>query len=288
VKTVPAALVNCGTLVMGVYILRRDGTQLGWTQHDRDATVTIEIDGVDTDVDLFANPGFNIQSLVSTAGLGVDNTENRIIAGDDMTRADIYARLWDGSRVYFFRYSWKDPAAGIIPVKRGSFGNYRPKLAEFVVEFRDLRQALQSNSTWVFQEGCRWRLGDARCAKDLTAFTFTPITVTAVASAYSFTASALTQAADFFGNGEITWVTGLNAATPGHQVKTHATGGVITLSEFAVFAIQVGDTFTIKAGCRQRWDVDCRDKFDNLLNYGGEKDKTTRDELVKPAEFAEV
>jgi len=105
VKTVPAALVNCGTLVMGVRIARRDGTILGWTQHDRDATVTVVLDGGNIDVDLLANPGFNIQSLVSTAGLGVDNTENRVIAGDDMTRGDIYARLWDGADVYFFRYS---------------------------------------------------------------------------------------------------------------------------------------------------------------------------------------
>ena len=69
--------------------------------------------------------------------------------------------------------------------------------------------------------------------------------------------------------------------TPGAKVKAFA-AGVVTLSEAAIYPIVIGDTFTIIAGCRKRWDVDCKDKFDNLLNYGGEKDKPTRDELIAP------
>lgn len=277
-KTIPAGLVDCATLVFGVRIVRTDTTVLGLTDHDKDKTVTV--DGVSTLLE--ASPGFSIENLVSTAGLGVDNTEIQVESGTDITRADILARIWDGARVYFFRFNWKDPAAGTIPVKRGSFGNFKPKLDHFVVEFRDLRQALQPNSTWVFQEACRWRLGDARCAKNLTAFTFTTAVTTATSNTV-FTASALTQAADYFGEGFVDFTSGLNAATPGFKVKSF-TGGVVTLSEGAIYPIQVGNAFTIIAGCRKRWDLDCRDKFDNLLNFGGEKDKPTRDQLIRPAE----
>ena len=228
---------------------------------------------------LEATPGFNIQSLVSAAGVGVDNTDVYVIADDAvLTRADILAGKWDGAKVYFFRYNWKLPASGLIPVKRGSFGNFSPQQGQFKVEFRDQRQALQQNTTWVIQEACRWRLGDARCTVDLDPFTF-EAEVTAVASAYEFTSTDLDQADDYFGEGFVNWLTGLNAGTPGHKVKSFA-AGVVTLSEFAVFEIDEGDTFEITAGCRKRWEEDCKDKFDNIINFGGEKDKPTRDELV--------
>ena len=284
-KTIASGLVNCGTLVFGVRIVRKDGTVLGWTQHDRDQTVTVTLRGVGHSTAMLANPGFNIQSLSSTAGLGVDNTDIYVISADDeMTRADILARKWDGCEVYFFRYNYKLPAAGVIPVKLGSFGNFKPELGQFKVEFRDIRQALQQNTTWIFQEGCRWRFGDARCGLDIADFTVEG-EVTAVSGSYQFTDSSLVQASDYFGEGFVHWLTGDNAGYPDHKVKTFATG-VVVLSEAPIFAIGIGDTFEISAGCRKRWDEDCNTKFDNLLNYGGEKDKPTRDSLIKPPDAA--
>lgn len=281
-KTVPVGASSCGTLVHGIRVVRRDGTVLGWTEHDRDATVTV----LGQSIELLANPGFNLSSIVSTAGLGVDTAICDVMAGDQMTRADILARKWDGATVYLFRYDWTDPTAGTVPIKRGSFGNFKPKLGQFAVEFRDLRQALQHNSTWVLQEACRWQLGDARCTKNLAAFTHAG-TVTAVASQYQFTDSGLAQAADYFGEGEIVWLTGLNEGLR-HKVRVHATGGVFTLAEAAIFTIGVGDTFNAIAGCRKRFTEDCLGKFDNALNYGGEKDKPKRDDLMAPGQPEDV
>lgn len=281
-RTIPAGLR--GTLVWGAVVLWRDGSSSGWTEHDRDADVSL--DGSSTTYRLLANPGLSIETLVSTAGLAVDNTEIRIAAGDgELTVPDILARRRDGAQVYFFRYSWKNPAAGLIEMSRGSFGNFRPKLGEFSVEYRDLRQALQSNSTWLTQEACRWRYGDARCGRDTGPETFA-FTVTAVNSQYEFETD-LTQPDDYFGEGELQWDTGANANTPGFKVKEYEqTDGVVTLSEAAVLEIQVGDTGTATRGCRKRV-VDCKAR-DNIRRYGGEKDKPTRDSLVAPAEFEEV
>ena len=135
-KTVFAGASTCGTLVHGIRVVRRDGTVLGWTEHDRSATVT----AMGESTALLANPGFNLSSIVSTAGLGVDNATCDVLAGDEMTRADILARKWDGASVYLFRYNWANPAAGVVPIKRGSFGNFKPKLGQFAVEFRDIRK----------------------------------------------------------------------------------------------------------------------------------------------------
>lgn len=281
-KTAFAGASTCGTLVHGIRIRRKDGTILGWTEHDRDATVTV----FGESLELLANPGFTLSSLVSTAGLGVDNATCEVIAGEEITRADILAGRWDKASVYLFRYNWKDPAAGVVPVKRGHFGNFAPKLGSFSVEFRDLRQALQFNSTWVLQETCRWRLGDSRCTKDLAGFTHAG-TVTAVASQYQFTAAALAQADDYFGEGEVEWLTGANAGLR-HKVRAFASGGVFTLAEAAIYSIGVTDTFIPIAGCRKRRTEDCVGKFDNVLNFGGEADKPLRDELMAPGQVEEV
>lgn len=277
-KTIPSDLLNCGTLVFGVRIVRKDLTVLAYTEHDVDQTVTV--DTVSTL--LLGNPGFNIQSLVSSAGFGVDNTDVLINESDDITRVDLLMRKWDGAKVFFFRYNWKLPGSGLIPVKRGSWGNFAPLLGQFKAEFRDQRQAWQQNTTWVFQEGCRWRLGDVRCTVDLVPFTSTPVSVTAAsASAYTFTASALVQPSDFFGEGLLLWLTGNNA---GCESKVRGNvGDVITLSDAMIGLIQIGDTFTIVAGCRKRFDEDCVAKFSNGINYGGEKDKPTRDDLISTA-----
>lgn len=277
-KTVHADLANCGTLVFAVVIVRTDATVLAYTQHDRDQTVMVGA----SPVVLLANPGFNLQSLVSSAGLGVDNTEITLLESDDITRTDVLATKWDGASVYFFRYNFKLPLSPIIPVKRGSFGNFTPQLGQFVVEFRDLRQAMQPNSTWVFQEGCRWRFGDARCGKDLAPLTFA-FEVTAVASAYAFTIDVV-EPDDTFGEGEVIFDAapdgGLNAGL--HFKVKGSVGGVITLSEAAILAVVAGDTGSIVAGCRKRFEEDCKTRHDNALNYGGEKDKPTRDSLTTP------
>jgi uncharacterized phage protein (TIGR02218 family) len=282
VKTVFSGASTCGTLAAGIRIVRRDGTVLGWTEHDRDATVTV--DGEETE--LIANPGFTLSSLVSTAGLGVDSASCDVVAGAELTRADILAKKWDGAQVYLFRYDWKAPEAGIVSVKGGSFGNFSPALGQFTVEFRDPRQALQYNSTWVLQENCRWEFGDARCRKDRADFTFGG-TVTASASQYAFTASAMAQAADYFGEGEVRWLTGANAGCR-HKVRLFASGGVFTLAEAAIFQIVIGDTFDAIAGCRKRKAEDCVAKFDNVLNHGGEADKPTRDSVMAPGSPEDV
>jgi uncharacterized phage protein (TIGR02218 family) len=82
------------------------------------------------------------------------------------------------------------------------------------------------------------------------------------------TAPALTQAADYFAAGELTWTSGPNNGLKG-EVKTSAPGSV-TLQLPPSWAPSVGDTFTAVAGCTKRAQEDCLTKFDNLINFRGE------------------
>ncbi len=153
----------------------------------------------------------------------------------------------------------------------------------YVVEFRSLTQALQQTQGIVTSKTCRARLGDSRCTKDLTSFTYSS-TVTAAASSQVFTDAARAEADDWFAEGIVTFLTGDNAGLS-QQVKAFA-GRVFTLSLPMPFPVQVGDTFTAIAGCRRRLEEDCRDKFDNVVNFQGEPHLPGQDALSKPAEAA--
>ena len=62
-------------------------------------------------------------------------------------------------------------------------------------------------------------------------------------------------------------------------VREHTAGGVIHLAVPLIADIAPGQTGTIVAGCLKRFE-DCRDKFANVLNFGGHKDIPSTEELV--------
>jgi uncharacterized phage protein (TIGR02218 family) len=254
-------------LVFILKITRTDGEVLALTEHSS----ALVVDGVTYE------PGLTVGSISSSSGTNVDNTDITLTASDAVTNAELMEGRWDGASFLLQQVNWKSLADGTIAFKAGKLGNVTPKLGQFVFEMRDHRQALQSDTTAVMQATCRYRLGDSKCTKDLAAFTHAG-TVTDVTSRQVFADSGLAQAADYFGEGEVVWLTGLNTGLR-CKVKTHATGGVLTLTFPLVRDIEVGDTFTAIAGCRKRLPEDCRDKFDNVINFGGEYHKPTMDEL---------
>ncbi len=74
--------------------------------------------------------------------------------------------------------------------------------------------------------------------------------------------------ADHFTHGRVTWLTGNNIGLK-QEITDHTAAGVFTLFEDMYFDIQVGDTFDAFVGCDKHVLTGCRDKFNNVFNYGG-------------------
>ncbi len=271
------------TVAFGCLVERADGLRLALTTADIDCTISgVPIDGVATgSVTYLSEPGLDASNIRSTSGLEVDNLEGVLTEGGVVTRADILRGLWDGAAWTLFQFNRADISQGFVVLKAGHLGNIQPRVGKFVVEMRDLRQALQAEHSVVLQPDCRHDLGDAKCGVNLASFTDT-ITVTGVTSAQVFTHSS-TRADDFFGNGHITWLTGANVGVR-VKVKTYASASdTFTLAEPMLSAIQIGDTATAVAGCRKRRTEDCAAKFSNVLNFGGWPDKPkVKDTLAEP------
>lgn len=278
-KTLPSALLTnyasgAPTVAFGLRITRTDTTVFGWTSTDVDATISSVV--------YRAAPGLDVASWVSSAGFAVDNTEITVLPDDTViTRADILAGRWNNAAFYLFRYNWKSPGDGVEPIGSGFLGQLNPRGGAYVAELRDLKQYLQQPVGAASTKTCRARLGDPLCGVDLAPWTFTG-TITSVTSKQVFTDTSRTEADDYFGEGILTWTGGLNTGLS-QKVKTYASD-TFTLSLPMIFNVQVGDTYSVIAGCRKRLDEDCATKFGNELNFQGEPHRPTVDELTSAPE----
>jgi uncharacterized phage protein (TIGR02218 family) len=296
VRDWPAGLVSeiaspSARLAYGLLVERTDGLQLALSSADRASTISgVPIAGAASGSLVYAAEpeGISVSAVARSAGTAVDNLEGRWLEGGAVTLGDVLAGRWAGAAFTLFVHCWADPSLGVGVLTFGEVGKIKPRTGYFEVEFRDVRQRMQANTTWVTQKDCRWelystdRIRGGLCGVNPASHTFTAVPITAVASAREFTLGSLSaQVADRFGNGIVTFETG-DLEGLEVRVRTHATGGVITLDLPMVYPITTSDTVTIKAGCRKRWDVDCRDKFDNLRRFGGEKDAPGPDKSMNP------
>lgn len=278
-KTLPAGLAASyatggTTLAWAVRIERSDATVYGWTSADRDVTIDAVV--------YRSAPGLEVASWTASAGFGVDNTELTVLADDTViTRADILAGKWNNAEFTLFRYDWSAPADGVEPIGAGFLGELRPRAGAYVAELRGLQQYLQQPVGAPSTKTCRARLGDAMCTVDLGPWTETG-TITSVTSKQVFADSSRAEADDYFAEGILTWTGGLNSGLS-QKVKTYASD-TFTLSLPMIFNVQVGDTYSVIAGCRKRLDEDCVAKFDNALNFQGEPHRPTVDDLTSSPE----
>ena len=97
------------------------------------------------------------------------------------------------------------------PCKVGEIGNVQRRGSGYTCELRGLMQKLQNNIGNLVTPSCNAKLGDARCGVDLDALTITSVAVTDVNSRGEFEASSLGQDNGYFVQGDVRWLTGLNA-----------------------------------------------------------------------------
>lgn len=156
-------------------------------------------------------------------------------------------------------------------LKAGYFGEVALRDRVYVVELRGLTQLLGREILREYSGECSADFGDSLCNFAISApdTKREDVAVSAVSSSQVFTAGALTNATiGDWAFGRVTWITGSNAGRS-MEIKSWNNGTkVITLFLPMAYAIQIGDTFDIEAGC-DKSVATCRDTFSNLDNYRG-------------------
>jgi uncharacterized phage protein (TIGR02218 family) len=244
-------------------VTRRDGTRLGFTDHDRD----LVFDGTT----FAAATGFTATEIKDAVGLAVDNLEvESALSADSLNEDDLAAGLFDDAAIEIWRVNWGDTAQRVL-MRLGSIGEVRRSGSAFAAEVRGLAHYLQQPKGRLFQYGCDADLGDTRCTVDLTNPAFRSTGTVIVASSLRlFTATGLDGfGRDWFARGLLTFTSGANVGRS-QEVRRHAFASPVTLELWQpmAHAILPGDAFTVIAGCDKQFAT-CQAKFANTVNFRG-------------------
>lgn len=241
-------------------IVRRDGTELAFTDHDLEIvsegqafTPATGLDGSET--------GSRLGSQVTTAEV------MGILDAEAITEADIVLGRYDGARVESWRVNWRNPDQRHLH-RVDTIGEIVREDGVFRAELRSGHHALNVPRGRIYQHLCDARLGDRLCGIDLEdgAYRARAI-VSTVADNRTVTVSGLTGFAnDWFAMGLVRWDSGARAGVIDGIARQD--GEVLTLDRTVGDWLAPGDALTIYAGCDKRFAT-CRDKFGNGVNFQG-------------------
>ena len=187
-----------------------------------------------------------------------------------ISRDLVASGVFDNARMYCFATQWNAPVEDHEPIGAGILGKTTIQDDRYRIEMMMLVDALGQSVGRSYTPGCTKTFGGqeyAGCKVALGPLTKTGA-ITHVTSGSVFRDSARTEAADWFGAGYIKWTTGDNVGLKPQEIKSYAADGTITTFESAYYPVQVGDEYELVPGCRKRLE-DCRDKWGNVLNFGG-------------------
>lgn len=265
-KTINPALLNqlnspVSTLTHCALITRADGVKIGFTDH---------IDGFWID-GVYYTPqiGSDTSALESSSRLSVDNLSiTGILSSDAITKDDLLKGRYDRAVLDIFLIDYTNPPDEVVPgkvimLKTFVFGEVTIRDDVFVVECRSLVDLLSTVIGETTSAICRAKFGDARCKKDLAAYTHS-VTVTG-ASGRSVTLSAAFPDG-YLTHGRATFHTGANAGVTVDIARQ--VGSTIHLHAPTPYAVAAGDQVTVVAGCDKTLSA-CA-SFGNVVNFRGE------------------
>lgn len=257
------AVANNAYKIHCLRIVPQWGPSIYLTDHPRDLVIGANTYKTDSGYQ------FSGQASESSMAPGVMDLDGIAgIAGID--RNKIVSGVFDNARVYAFATTWRSPVVDEEPLGVAIMGKTTVKDNRYTAELMMLVDALNQSVGQTYTATCPKAFGGteyAGCAVALGPITVTG-TITGVTSNSVFRDSARAEAADYFGEGTIAFTTGANAGLKPLEIKSHAADGTITTHEAFHYGVAVGDAYTLIPGCRKRLE-DCRDKWNNILNFGG-------------------
>lgn len=268
-RTIPAGLqahldTGATTLAWCWRITRRDGSRLGFTDHD----VDIVFDGTTFE----AASGLDATEVRETVGLNVDNVDvEGALRSDHLAAADLEAGLYDNADIDILLVNWASPEERVL-IRSGSIGEVKRGPSAFSAEVRGLAHVLQQEQGRTFQYACNALVGDGRCGVNLALAAYRGTgAVLSLVNDRRFTVSGLGSfTSDWFAQGKLIWTSGANNGLS-VEVKLHSrVSGVVTIELWERMSgpLAIGDTFAITAGCDKQFST-CRTKFANAESFRG-------------------
>lgn len=212
--------------------------------------------------------GFDFTDYTSSAGFSPSAIDLEGILGfAGVTHDAVASGIFDNARAYLFACDYLNPVEDYEPIVASLLGKATLTDDGYRFEEMGLIDALNQSVGLTYTASCRHRFGSTGCGKALAPLTVTG-TLTSVSSDQVIRDSARSEAADYFAYGTLQFTSGANAGLKPVEVKRHEADGTLEVFEPFYYVPAIGDAYTLIPGCRKRLS-DCRDKWSNVLNFGG-------------------
>lgn len=216
-----------------------------------------------------SSSGYDFTGYTSTASMSPSMIDLRGIAGlAGIGFDEIGSGVFDNARAYLFATTWNAPVEDEEEIVASILGKTTLQDSRYTIEEMALIDALNQSVGKTYTAACPKTFGGtefAGCNANAATFTVTGA-LTGVTSRSIVTDSARAEAADYFGAGTIEFTSGANAGLKPLEIKSFSAGVIETFEPFYYQPV-IGDAYSMIAGCRKRL-VDCRDKFNNVVNAG--------------------
>ncbi|MEX1233591.1 MAG: DUF2163 domain-containing protein [Roseovarius sp.] len=245
-------------------LTRKDGTVLGFTDHDG----PLEFDGLT----FRADTGLSALAIQQTTGLSGDNTEALGALSDASIREeDIEAGRYDGAEIKAWLVNWQDVSQRHMQF-RGTIGELRRSGGAFEAELRGLTEALNRPLGRVYQKPCSSVLGDGACTFAINTLGYSSERVAAEIIERRIFRFDLFGGFDagWFQHGRLAVLEGPAKGLRGMIKRDSLENGsrVLELWHPLRADVRAQDLLRLEAGCDKR-AVTCRLKFQNFYNYQG-------------------
>lgn len=249
------------TLAELVKITRSDGAVIAMTSHDRNLTM----DGVVYQAEEAFTPLGKIAQ--DTALKTKDFDIAGVLSSTQIEERDIRAGLYDHARIDFALCNWADLSQGLLHLRRGWLGEVAVSGGQYVASLRGFQDMLTRKVGETYTPECRFEFCDARCGLDAATYTVTG-QVSSVTDRQIFYDSARGEEDGWFNDGQLTWLSGANEGAIVEVQRWKSEPQRLTLWLPMISDIQVGDSYSLVAGCDKRFATCCA-RFGNEMNYGG-------------------
>lgn len=256
--------IQDGNICRLIKLTTSTGAVYAWCDSDMPVTV----DGVTYK----PAPGLQATQYVATADTEVSAQQ---IGGGwvDVPEQDIASGMLDGAEIEGAWASYENPENGRLVVFVGKIDSITYTESGFKAEIMSFMKQLERNIGYVYTANCRHKLFGqmgpglaGACTLNSGSYTSTGTVATVVKNRWKFTVAGLAQANGYFSHGRLTFTSGANAGLS-FQVKSHESGSFELLLPTGR-AINVGDSFSVQAGCDKTLAT-CKAKFNNVVNFGG-------------------
>lgn len=265
-------------------ITRTDSTVLYFTNHDRE----IIYDGNT----YTPAGGFDGSADRLDGGLREHNkTAKGLITSDRITIEDCMGGVYEDAVVTESSIDWRYPWAGVIYTRKWWVDRVKFDGEIFEAEMAGPSRNLRNQVGDIWARTCRHRLGEfdattlIGCTVDTSLYTTTSVDIlgtldTNKRMVFVVDPATLSSPADgYFDDGEVIFTSGANSGRTAPIKSWTSADSKIVLQVEMPFEIAAGDVCSLVAGCNRTF-VDCRDKFNNVVEFGGSRFQPFTDRML--------